>query len=203
MQEGDSSSLDQAPAFFDMVWLICVSDIPVKPTRLQSLSPHSSFWPYHSSEGRGSSIHGHFDEIKEREALTSVLICSIVEPWKCKLLAQKSEWIQDADQGKVNFFPVSSPVSQQILNADPKCWGEEMKWGGEKKQQQQQKKPTDLLYDTVQSLWAADVETDENSIWVRICQRSHVIVIRWTCGYTITYGIRSRRPLRNSSVCLF
>lgn len=139
MQEGDSSPLDQAPAFFDMVWLICVSDIPVKPTRLQSLSSHSSFWPYHSSEGRGSSIHGHFDEIKEREALTSVLICSIVEPWKCKLLTQKSEWIQDADQGKVNFFPVSSPVSQQILNADPKCWGEEMKWGGEKKQQQKKK----------------------------------------------------------------
>lgn len=26
------------------------------------------------------------------------------------------------------------------------------------------KKNTDLLYDTVQSLWAADVETDENSI---------------------------------------
>lgn len=43
MQEGDSSPLDQAPAFFDMVWLICVSDIPVKPTRLQSLSSHSSF----------------------------------------------------------------------------------------------------------------------------------------------------------------
>lgn len=152
MQEGDSSSLDQAPAFFDMMWLICVSDIPVKPTRLQSLSSHSSFWPYHSSEGRGSSIHGHFDEIKEREALTSVLICSIVEPWKCKLLAQKSEWIQDADQGKVNFFPVSSPVSQQILNADPKCWGEEMKWGGEKKQQQKKTKHWPSLWHCPKSL---------------------------------------------------
>lgn len=42
---------------------------------------------------------------------------------------------------------------------------------------------TDLLYDTVQSLWAADVETDENRIRIGVRQRPHIIVIRGTWGH--------------------
>lgn len=40
---------------------------------------------------------------------------------------------------------------------------------------------TDLLYDAVQGLWAADVEADENCVRVRVGQRPHVVVVGGTC----------------------
>lgn len=40
---------------------------------------------------------------------------------------------------------------------------------------------SDLLYDAVQGLGAADVKTDENGIRVRVGQRSYVVVVGGTC----------------------
>lgn len=91
-----------------------------------------------------------------------------------------------------SFFP--------CIAADIKCWckvlGGVIKW-------MYKKNNTDLLYDTVQSLWAADVKADENCIWIGVRQWPHIVIIWGTCGYTITYGIRSWCFLRNSSKYLF
>lgn len=90
LQKGNSS-FSATNYLTRMMWLIGVSDIPLEPTRLQSVSSHSSFWPSIPQRDEGQVSADVFEEIKEWAALTPVLICSVVEPWQCKLLAQKSE----------------------------------------------------------------------------------------------------------------
>ena len=40
---------------------------------------------------------------------------------------------------------------------------------------------THLLWHAVQGFWAADVETDEDCVCIRIGQWTYVVIIRWPC----------------------
>lgn len=74
--------------------------------------------------------------------------------------AQTSESTQDADREKRK-------------KASPSV--------AERRRRRRNQINTDLLYDAVQGLWAADVKTDENCIRVRVGQRPHVVVVGGTC----------------------